>query len=179
MTTCLTIRKATAHDAAAIGGMAAEFQAYLRRLGDKTEFDWGSPKYLRDGFGDDPAFEGLVAETETGIDGYLLYHFGYDTDVGQRLVFIIDLYVREAARQRGIGSALMKRVAELGRTRGAQAMFWSVFEANTTALRFYEALGAAPVKGLRFMALEIDREGQVLKSLKRREFTRERVGPNE
>jgi GNAT superfamily N-acetyltransferase len=153
MTTGLVIRKSTAADATAIGDMVAEFQAYLRGLGDRTEFDFGATKYLQDGFGDDPAFEGLVAETETGIDGYLLYHFGYDTDIGRRLVFIIDLYVRETSRKRGIGSALMKRVAEIGRGRGAEVMFWSVLEANAAALRFYETLGATPVKGLRFMAM--------------------------
>ncbi len=153
------IRKATAQDSAAIGRMVAEFQDYLRGLGDRTEFDFGAGKYLRDGFGDDPAFEGLVAETESGVDGYLLYHFGYDTDTGRRLVHIIDLYVREAARQRGIGSALMQRVAEIGRARGAETMFWSVLETNVPARRFYEALGARPVEGLRFMTLEIGAAG--------------------
>ena len=135
--------------------MAAEFQAYLRALGDKTEFDWGASKYLRDGFGDNPAFEGLVAETESEVAGYLLYHFGYDTDCGQRLLFIIDLYVRKAVRHRGIASALMERAAEIGRSRGASAIFWSVYERNTAALRFYETLGAKPVNGLRFMSLAI------------------------
>lgn len=149
------IREATARDAEAIGAMAIEFQAYLRALGDKTKFDWGATKYLRDGFGDDPAFAGLVAETETGVDGYLLYHFGYDTDHGQRLMFIIDLYVREASRHRGIASALMASAAETGRARGAEALLWSVFEANAAALQFYETLGATHLKGLRFMSLAI------------------------
>lgn len=156
MTTPVVIRPSTPADAEAIGSMAAEFQAYLCALGDQTKFDWGASKYLRDGFGDHPAFEGFVAETESGVGGYLLYHFGYDTDVGQRLLFIIDLYVREASRHCGIGSALIKRVAEAGRSRGASAMFWSVYEANTAAMRFYESLGAKPVSGLRFMSMAID-----------------------
>jgi ribosomal protein S18 acetylase RimI-like enzyme len=151
----MVIRKSTAQDAAAIGQMVAEFQAFLRGLGDRTEFDFGAEKYLRDGFGEDSAFDGLVAETEARLDGYLLYHFGYDTDTGRRLVHIIDLYVREAARQRGIGSALMQRVAEIGRARGAEAMFWSVLETNVAALKFYQALGARVVEGLRFMTLEL------------------------
>jgi hypothetical protein len=135
--------------------MIAEFQAYLRSLGDDTPAVFSAARYLRDGFGDDPAFQGLVAETESGIGGYLLYHFGYDTDRGRRLVFIIDLFVREAFRHRGLASALMERVAAIGRARGADAMFWSVYEPNTPALRFYEALGATPVIGLRFMSLAI------------------------
>ncbi len=154
----LLIRPSTQADANAIGSMAAEFQAYLRALGDRTPFDWGASKYLRDGFGDDPAFEGLVAETSSEVVGYLLYYFGYDTDRGQRLLHLVDLYVREAFRHRGIASALMKRVAEIGRSRGVEAMFWSVFGANAAALRFYETLGAEPVHGLRFMSLAIGAE---------------------
>lgn len=153
----MVIRESTPRDAEAIGNMVVEFQAYLWSLGDKTEFHFGASKYLRDGFGDNPAFEGLVADTESGVSGYLLYHFGYDTDRGQRLVHIIDLYVREAFRHRGIASALMERVSEVGRSRGADAMFWSVYEPNTIALRFYETLGATYVNGLRFMSLAIDR----------------------
>src|SRR5512135_721585 len=102
----VSIRQSTADDAEAIGRLAAEFQAYLRSLGDKTRFDWGASKYLRDGFGENPAFEGLVAETESGVVGYLLYHFGYDTERGQRLMHVIDLYVRESFRRRGIAKAL-------------------------------------------------------------------------
>ena len=54
----MVIRRSTPRDAEPVGAMAAEFQAYLRDLGDKTEFDWGASKYLRDGLGDNPAFEG-------------------------------------------------------------------------------------------------------------------------
>jgi ribosomal protein S18 acetylase RimI-like enzyme len=151
----LVIRESTPGDAEVIGEMVAEFQAYLRALGDQTDFDFGASQYLRDGFGDDPAFNGLVAETESGVAAYLLYHFGYDTDRGQRLVHIIDLYVMEAFRHRGIASALMERAAEIGRARGAEAMFWSVYEPNTEALGFYEALGARRIRGLQFMSLEI------------------------
>ena len=155
MTTPLVIRPSTPADAEAIGAMAAEFQAYLRALGDKTNFDWGAPQYLRDGFGDKRAFEGIVAEMESGIVGYLLYHFGYDTDLGHRLVHVVDLYVREAFRHRGVASALMERVEDVGRSYGAEEMFWSVYEQNGAAVRFYEALGAKPVKGLRFMSMAI------------------------
>jgi len=155
----LVIRPSTPVDAEAIGAMAAEFQAYLRNLGDQTPFDWGAAKYRRDGFGENPAFQGLVAETDSGVAGYLLYHFGYDTDVGQRLVHIIDLYVREAARKQGLASALMQRVAEIGRAQGAEVLFWCVYHRNAGALRFYEKLGAKPVKDLHFMVLPIDASG--------------------
>src|ERR671937_136814 len=108
----VAIRAATMSDAEAIGRLAAEFQDYLRSLGDRTEFDFGASHYVRDGFGEDPAFAGLVAESGDAVVGYLLYHDGYE----------IDLYVQAAWRRQGIGESLMRRAAEVGRARGAQLM---------------------------------------------------------
>lgn len=151
----LLIRRCEAADAAAIGALAAAFQSYLRSLGDETEFAWGAAEYLRDGFCDEPAFEGLVADVESSVVGYLLYDFGYDTDRGQRLVFVIDLYVAEGFRRQGIASALMERAAQIGKSRGAELMLWSVYKPNELALCFYEKLGARHVEGLHFMSLPI------------------------
>ena len=149
------IRPCEPADAAAIGALAAEFQAYLRALGDRTAFAWGAAEYLRDGFGDDPAFEGLVAEVDSNVVGYLLYDFGYDTDRGQRLVFIIDLYAAATYRRCGLGRALMERAAVIGRSRSAELMLWSVYRLNEVALRFYERIGARYVEGLHFMSMRI------------------------
>jgi hypothetical protein len=68
------IRNATAADADAIGKLAREFQAYLRALGDRTHFEFTAETYLRDGFGPNAAFSGLVAERNGEVIGYLLYH---------------------------------------------------------------------------------------------------------
>jgi ribosomal protein S18 acetylase RimI-like enzyme len=151
----VAIRAATMSDAEAIGRLAAEFQDYLRSLGDRTEFDFGASHYMRDGFGEDPAFAGLVAESGDAVVGYLLYHDGYETDHGRRVVHVIDLYVQAAWRRQGIGESLMRRAAEVGRARGAQLMLWSVYKPNALAMRFYEALGAKYIEDLHFMALNL------------------------
>lgn len=150
-TMCATIRAATSEDAQAIGKLAQEFQGYLRRLGDQTEFAFTAETYLRDGFGSNPAFAGLVAELGGEVIGYLLYHVGYDTDRAIRLMSIIDLYVREAQRRRGVGEALMRAVAEICRETGSREMIWSVFRPNTLAFQFYERLGAKHIQELKFM----------------------------
>jgi ribosomal protein S18 acetylase RimI-like enzyme len=151
----VTVRHSEARDADAIGYLAGEFQAYLRALGDMAKFDFGAAAYLRDGFGDDPVFAGLVAELDSAIVGYLLYHFGYDTDHGQRLVHVIDLYVTEQFRRHGIGEALIRQVAEIGRSRRAELLIWSVYRQNVIARDFYEKLGAKYLKDLDFMSLTI------------------------
>jgi ribosomal protein S18 acetylase RimI-like enzyme len=149
------IRPATKADAEVIGSLAADFQAYLRRLGDRTDFTWGAKEFLRDGFGERAAFGGVVAEVNGQVVGYALYHDGYETDRGRRLVHLIDLYVQEGSRRRGVGRALMERVAELGRARGAEIVFWSVYKPNVLAAAFYERLGARYASDLLWMSLDI------------------------
>jgi GNAT superfamily N-acetyltransferase len=152
----MIVRAATESDAEAVGALAAEFQRYLRGLGDLTNFAFGATEFLRDGFGDRAAFAGVIAEVDGQVVGYALYHDGYETDRGRRLVHLIDLYVQEASRRRGIGRALMSRVAQLGRARGAGIMFWSVYKPNTLAGAFYERLGARyTAADLLWMALDL------------------------
>jgi ribosomal protein S18 acetylase RimI-like enzyme len=151
------IRQATASDAESIGTLAAEFQSYLRPLGDQADFNWDARKYLRDGFGESPAFEGLVAEVGSAVVAFALYHSGYDTDRGQRMVYLIDLYVSPAFRRCGIGRRLMQRVSGIGRTRGAELIAWSVSKRNTMALSFYETLGPSRVEDLQVMWVPIDK----------------------
>lgn len=150
------IRAATVDDAEAIGRLAAEFHAYLRKLGDASSFHFNASTYVRDGFGENPAFLGLVAESDENIIGYLLLQFGYDTDQSRRLAYVDDLYVGESWRGQGVGKLLMTRAADLARTHGAQALWWGVHERNDSAFRFYESLGARYVKGVRFMSIDVD-----------------------
>lgn len=140
--TNVEIRPCHREDAEAIGELASEFHSYLRAHGDKSEFNWGAKQYLRDGFGDNAAFEGLVADTGSLVVGYALYHFGYDSDQGQRLLYLVDLFVSQRFRRNGIGVKLMQRVFEVSKARGADFIVWSVLKRNAEALTFYEKLGA-------------------------------------
>jgi len=144
------IRPARASDAHAIGILARQFADYLRKLGDTTEFRLTAEAYLRDGFGAMPAFAGLVAE-EDSVIGYLLYHFGYNSDAATRNFHVVDLYVDRNARKRGVGKALMARAATIARDGGAEEMIWSVYTGNTAASGFYEKLGARRISDVFFM----------------------------
>jgi ribosomal protein S18 acetylase RimI-like enzyme len=147
------IRPALAGDAHAIGNLAQQFAGYLRSLGDPTDFKLTAETYLGDGFGATPAFAGLVAEDQGTVIGYLLYHFGYDSDKAARNLHVVDLYVDPAVRTRGVGTALMSHAAGIAREAGAQELIWSVFHPNTLAIGFYEKLGAVRITDVFFMNL--------------------------
>ncbi len=143
-------------DAHAVGNLARQFAAYLRGLGDNTDFNLTAETYLRDGFESRPVFSGIVAESDCAVIGYLLYHFGYDSDIAAPTLHVADLYVDANARNKGVGRSLMATVARIAREAEAREMIWSVYHANQLATSFYEKLGAERIRDVFFMKLRVD-----------------------
>jgi len=87
----IKIRPIKRADAEKVGQMIKGMAEYLRSLGDDTDFQFNAKSFLRDGFGRNRAFYGLIAEVNGKAAGYSLYHDGYDTDKGFRIVYLADL----------------------------------------------------------------------------------------
>ena len=138
----ITIRPTTPEDAEAIMRLEQEFVDYLISIGDTNPTSLSVETYLRDGFGAEPAFSGIVAETVGEIIGYLLYHPGYDIDRGGRIFYVLDLFVTAKARRKGTGRVLMEAMADICRRAGGTELLWGVFLKNKLSLDFYESLGA-------------------------------------
>ncbi len=136
------IRRATRDDAAAIEKLGIEFADYLVSIGDTNPAWLSAETYTEDGFGQEPAFSGLVAELAGTVVGYLLYHTGYDVDRGGRLIQVIDLFVTASARGKGVGRALMEEAEDICQLFGGKELLWGVFLKNKLAMGFYEHLGA-------------------------------------
>lgn len=151
---CL-IREARRDDVPAMAALVDEFARYMRHLGDTTEVRFGVEALERDGFGADPAFRGLVAEVSGKVVGFLLHHPGYDTDAACRLLFVVDLYVTETARGRGIGAALLEEARQVAARDGARQLVWTVDHRNELAKRFYERVDAQYVENLCLMYLDV------------------------
>ncbi len=151
----IAVRAAGPGDAARIAELHDQFKLYLRGLGDDTDFRFDAAAYLRDGFGPSAAFGGLVAECNSVVGGYLLYHPGYDVDRARRQLHVVDLFVEERLRRRGVGRALWGEAENVGRRLGAHELYWSVFEPNQLAHDFYRRLGAEHVSGLRYLRLPL------------------------
>jgi GNAT superfamily N-acetyltransferase len=147
----VAIRPLTAADADSYIRMWSNFAGYLRNLGDSDEQGMTKEKFLRDGFGPDPAFAGLIAEAEGRPQGYLLYHLGYDVDRAIRILHVADLWVEPDQRRHGVGRALMAAAAEVARRKNAPELIWAVFKPNKLAVAFYERLGAEYFREIDFM----------------------------
>lgn len=77
--------------------------------------------------------------------GFVLFFHNYSTFLGRPGIYIEDLFVDEAFRRRGFGSALLRYVARLAVERQCGRLEWAVLNWNEPAIRFYKKLGAAPM----------------------------------
>ena len=150
----MIIRACLPSDAAGIESLFKEFVTYLRSVGDNNDYRFSAQQYLTDGFGNDPAFRGLVAEDASGLTGYLLFTRSYEGDY-VRSFYIVDLYVRKDSRSKGIGRMLMTEIRNVALAEGISRLSWSVHKNNAGALRFYESIGAQYVSESHVMYLDL------------------------
>jgi GNAT superfamily N-acetyltransferase len=97
-------------------------------------------------FGPKPVAEALVADVEfegrPATVAFALFFTNFSTFLGLPGLYLEDLYVQPSHRGRGIGKALLKRLAGLAVERGCGRFEWSVLDWNAHAIAFYEKQGA-------------------------------------
>ena len=89
--------------------------------------------------------EVLIAEDGGEAAGFALFFHNYSTFLAKPGIYLEDLYVRESARGRGVGKALLARLAALAVERECGRLEWAVLDWNEPAIQFYRALGAKPM----------------------------------
>ncbi|MTG96687.1 MULTISPECIES: GNAT family N-acetyltransferase [Myroides] len=96
---------------------------------------------VRDGFGERPLFEAIVAEVNDEIIGIALYYNRYSTWKG-KTIHLEDLIVSKDHRGTGAGKALYNEVMKIAKVQGVRRVEWVVLNWNTPAIEFYEKSGA-------------------------------------
>lgn len=85
-----------------------------------------------------------VAELDGEVVGCALWYVTFSTWKGRPGMWLEDLYVRPAARGRGLATALLRRLAAVCVERGWPRFEWWVLDWNVPAHGFYRSLGARP-----------------------------------
>lgn len=126
---------------------AADVETILRFIKGLAEFEkepdavkTTTTDLLRDGFGEQPKFEVLIAEVDHEPVGFALFFPTYSTWEGRSSIHLEDIFVTEQARGLGVGRALLVTLARIAVTRGYARLELSVLHWNP-AREFYHRLG--------------------------------------
>ncbi len=135
----LHLRPATAADVPTMLRFIRELAEYEREPDAvlATEAD-----LLRDGFTEPARFKAIIAEWDGEAVGFALYFWSYSTWRGHHGIRLEDLYVTPTMRGRGVGGALLARMARIAVEEGCPRLEWDVLAWNTPAIAVYERVGA-------------------------------------
>src|SRR6266571_2872737 len=147
----LTIRPATISDTTLILDLVRELAAY-ERAPDAVKA--AEADFARDGFGAAPKFRVVIAEWDATAAGFALFFYNYSTWEGRPGLYLEDLYVRPEFRGRGIGKALLVRLAKIAVDENCGRFQWAVLDWNQPSIDFYEALGARRLSEWLIMRVE-------------------------
>ncbi|KAF1380665.1 hypothetical protein EPR50_G00196720 [Perca flavescens] len=144
-----SIRAANVEDCKDIARMIVELAEY-EKVADHVKVTQRDLE--QDGFSKNPFFHGIVAEvpeqhkTKEGHTkiGYALYFYSYSSWSG-RAIYMEDLYVMPELRGKGIGKALMSKVAQLGLAAGCSQLNFTVLNWNKPSMDFYLSQGSFDV----------------------------------
>jgi GNAT superfamily N-acetyltransferase len=95
-------------------------------------------------FGPRPYAETLIAEDGGQPVGFALFFHNFSTFLAQPGIYLEDLFVEPEQRGKGVGRALLVRLAQIAVERDCGRLEWAVLDWNKDAIAFYERLGAKP-----------------------------------
>lgn len=97
-------------------------------------------------FGARPYARAVIVYQETNAIAFAIYFFSYSSFSGQPSLYLEDIFVQPAFRDLGVGKELFVFLSRRALEHNCGRMEWSVLNWNEPAMKFYEKLGAAPVR---------------------------------
>lgn len=138
----LTVREAVPDDVADILHFIRELAIYEKA---EHEVEATVESLTASIFGENSVTRALICEEDGAALGFAVWFFNYSTWQAKNGLYLEDLYVTTSARSRGVGKALLKRLAAIAVEAGCGRFEWSVLDWNEPAIRVYEAIGAEPM----------------------------------
>ncbi len=134
----INIRKGQPQDVPQVFELVQELARYERAPEQITNT---VEQMMEDGFGANPIFGLIVAETQEKIVGIAIYYTRYSTWKGRRL-YLEDLIVTEPMRGHGAGKLLLDATVAQARATNCTGVMWQVLDWNAPSIAFYEQYGA-------------------------------------
>ena len=136
-----SIRPATPDDAALILHFITELAVFERAAHEVLATEDSLQRTL---LADGSVARALICEVDGKPAGFAVYFFSYSTWLPKNGLYLEDLYVCPAFRNKGAGLALLQHLAKLAVENDCGRFEWSVLDWNEPAISFYRAAGALP-----------------------------------
>ena len=135
----IAVWRAEPHEAEVVSRLLVEFR-------DELGIDWPSGNAFFAGVErliekPDVAYFLASPDEDAPPSAVAQVRFRYGLWLAAEDCFLEDLFVRDDARGRGVGRALVQAVADLAKERGCRRIELDVNEANAPALKVYESFG--------------------------------------
>lgn len=140
----LSIRPARRGDAPLINALVRELAVYEKLEHEVVATDAMMDEVL---FCAHPRVFADIAEWDGEPVGFTLWFYNFSSFEGRHGIYLEDLYVRESLRGKGIGKALLTRLARRCVDENLARFEWSVLDWNTPSIDFYKAMGAELMDG--------------------------------
>ncbi|HEY1628308.1 MAG TPA: GNAT family N-acetyltransferase [Tepidisphaeraceae bacterium] len=86
--------------------------------------------------------EVLIARLANLPVGFALFFSNYSTFLAKPGIYLEDLFVLPEHRKKGVGKALLIKLAQIARDRDCGRLEWNVLDWNERAINFYKRIGA-------------------------------------
>ena len=135
----LSIRAARPADSALVFALVRELADYEKLA---HEVDATERQIAEALFSPAPRLYCDIAEWSGEAAGFAVWFLNFSTFRGRHGLYLEDFFVRPAFRKRGVGKALMARLAQRCVDEGYARFEWAVLDWNKPSIDFYRSLGA-------------------------------------
>ena len=137
----ITIRYAQKSDIPQILFFIKELASYEKMLDDVV----ATEDLLREWIFEKKKAEVILAEENGEPLGFALFFHNFSTFLGRAGIYLEDLFVRPGYRGKGIGKAILRRLAQITVERGCGRLEWACLDWNKPSIDFYLSLDATPM----------------------------------
>ena len=141
----------------------ADLETILIFIAQKSEFD-GAKKLLAATtdklqqalFSESPLVRVVLAEVAGTAVGFAMFYATYSSLLTQPCLWLDDLFVQASVRGMGVGTALLKHLAQIAESTNCGRIEWTVNAKNAPGVAFYEKQGARILENIRVCRIDGD-----------------------
>jgi len=101
-------------------------------------------------FGQTPSLKCLVVEQANSLIGYATFMKQFSTWDAGYYIYLDCLFLKEAARGKGLGGFIMERLKEYVKIENCSSLQWQTPDSNQKAIDFYRKIGGVSKRKERF-----------------------------